>query len=769
MKHGVGGTMIGLWLRRRALLLALMAIGLAPAAAGGGDVWLQSGKRLEPAGPDAARFPRFLAESEPQSARWERHLSYYRQLDRRSDRLELSEIGRTPHGRPLVLLTISSPANLRDQERLRSLQRRLADPRQMGTDTLRARLVEEGRLVILITGRGNQFDTSVANTSGQGPLQVIADLLHHLLTAQSPDVLRILEETLILVIPSIDPDGIDGYADQPSSSRNYAAQGVDDDLDAFTRIETRILADKVLTIWHPRVWSESGQSDPVAPPGPDRVLISSLLARLIAPPGAKVQTCDRSSDAAFWSRQHAGIHLLAQFDPPPLAGPREDSAIVKVIDRQVAATVTLLSLAAVRRLELTRRLVELAQTRPQRRPFAYLLPEPVVPDSISRAYQQLSQELSSVAGVGKERHDQAEALYDGLSGDLPSESEIGYYYRTEGLDRILAILKRGGVEVRRASRPFFANRRQWPAGTHFVRLAEQPYGGFAGAILDPAARCAGMPARSLPLLLNVKVVRVDQVFNVESKPEPTAVVLQDRIRENGGVRVGVYADSESFADADWTRRVFDQYRFGHQAVGISDLQDTRVGDRFDAIVIPDRSDRQPEPTTAGGLSGEVERRALLQFVEAGGTIVAFNRASRLLVDLLSLPVRTLNPRGVAGGAVARSWRNGAILRLTVDSVDPLCLGMGRESVAWFEDGPIFEITDPRRARVVARFARTGPLALDGSLASLARLRGRGALIEVRVGRGRVILFAFRPQYHGRSLVTLPFLFNALLTSGRAAD
>ena len=42
-----------------------------------------------------------------------------------------------------------------------------------------------------------------------------------------------------------------------------------------------------------------------------------------------------------------------------------------------------------------------------------------------------------------------------------------------------------------------------------------------------------------------------------------------------------------------------------------------------------------------------------------------------------------------------------------------------------------------------------------------RVAGRPALVEVSRGRGRVVLFAFRPQYRGQSFATLPLLFDAL--------
>lgn len=743
----------------------------------------QSGKRVAGKESQSAVIPRFSPASDRWPALWESYLAYYRLVDRRSDRLTLTEIGRTSQGRPLVALTISAPNNLDNLGSYLDQQRRLIAPRMSGIRRERTKPSGEGRVVVLITS---------SSQSGDAGPRVIAELVHHLLTSPSPDITRVLDETVLLIVPTVNPDAYEPdpdkseaavsgtealSADGPAAStaKYRAVLAADDDWDAFTQVETRLIADRLLGPWQPRVWYEIRQA---ASPHPaldfnrSRVSKSSPLAALLVPPGAALTVTDGSeaqlrhderTDAAFWMRHHAGIHLLSRFVAPGSVGLR----LPEVIDQQVTEALNILRRASAARRDILQCLAELAGSSFRPPPYAYLLPEPEVPETINAAYQRLSHELKKVSGSEKERHDQAEALYGSLIGSAPSESEVSYYYRTEGLDRLLAILKRGGVEVRRASVPFVANGRRWPVGTHFVRLSDQPSGGFARAILEPHRSGTNAAARSLPLLLNVTVIRVDHRFSVQSSPEPTAIVLQERIRENGGIRVGVYRDKASSSDADWTTWMFNQYQFGHEAIGDQKLAEARLGERFDAIIIPDQSPlysaRQAMSGRAGGSSSlftEGQREAIRHFVAEGGTLVTFNRGSLLAIDWLDLPVRDVRKAGYQ----SRSGSHRAILRLSVDRRDPLALGAGRESVAWFEDGPAFEIVDPRRARAVALFARTGKLVLDGSIPVPRQLRGRGALVEVKYGRGRVILFAFRPQYQGRSLASYPFLFNALLTS-----
>jgi glutamine amidotransferase-like uncharacterized protein len=88
--------------------------------------------------------------------------------------------------------------------------------------------------------------------------------------------------------------------------------------------------------------------------------------------------------------------------------------------------------------------------------------------------------------------------------------------------------------------------------------------------------------------------------------------------------------------------------------------------------------------------------------------------------------------------------------------------MPPRSIAWYEGGPAFDVLDSAQVRVIGRYP-TDPAALllSGWVLHPERVAGRAAVVEVKVGQGKVILFGFRPQYRGQSLATFPLLFNSL--------
>ena len=88
--------------------------------------------------------------------------------------------------------------------------------------------------------------------------------------------------------------------------------------------------------------------------------------------------------------------------------------------------------------------------------------------------------------------------------------------------------------------------------------------------------------------------------------------------------------------------------------------------------------------------------------------------------------------------------------------------MPRAADVYFVNSAAFEVTDSKRARVVARYVeRKEDVLRSGWLLGAEHLAGKAALVEAELGKGRVILFGFRPQHRAQTWGTFPFVFNSI--------
>jgi hypothetical protein len=100
--------------------------------------------------------------------------------------------------------------------------------------------------------------------------------------------------------------------------------------------------------------------------------------------------------------------------------------------------------------------------------------------------------------------------------------------------------------------------------------------------------------------------------------------------------------------------------------------------------------------------------------------------------------------------------------LNVDISHPLARGFAKDVDAYFINSSAYELTDAadKRVRVVARYAERDVLR-SGWLLGEKLIAGKIALAEVAFGKGRIVLFAFRPQHRAQTWGTFPFIWNAI--------
>ena len=173
------------------------------------------------------------------------------------------------------------------------------------------------------------------------------------------------------------------------------------------------------------------------------------------------------------------------------------------------------------------------------------------------------------------------------------------------------------------------------------------------------------------------------------------------------------------------------------------------------------------PQYAGGI-GEDGLAALLQFVQDGGTLVTFNASSLLPVEHFNVPLRD-----VSGDYPSTElFLPSAILKVDVDNAHPIAYGMEETANVLSYGSPVFELLDtdernseeadasPSDVRVVARYPDANPF-MSGILIGDEILHNKPALVEVDRGKGKIILFGFRPQNRAQTHGTFMLLFNSL--------
>jgi hypothetical protein len=253
-------------------------------------------------------------------------------------------------------------------------------------------------------------------------------------------------------------------------------------------------------------------------------------------------------------------------------------------------------------------------------------------------------------------------------------------------------------------------------------------------------------------------------------------------------RIAIYRPWTGNMDEGWCRWVLEQFHLPYVSLTDSVAKAGKLRDHFDVLLVPDMSLREMRdgnsakdspPPYAGGL-GTSGIEAIKEFVSNGGTLVLLDHASELATESLGIPVkRIVVPRRLtdetrlrapdAGENTEPLYAPGSILRVLVDTTNAISYGMPDTAAVYFTNSVTFDVGAASQVRVIARYpARGEDILLSGYLQGASQIAGKAAAISASVGRGRVVMFGFRPQHRGQSYGTFRMLFNALLTGGVSA-
>ncbi|HUR99201.1 MAG TPA: M14 family metallopeptidase, partial [Pyrinomonadaceae bacterium] len=740
-------------------------------------------------------------------ADWTQITNYFSKLDASSGRVAVREIGKSTLGKPLIVAFISSPENIKNLDRYRRISAKLADPRTIKDAAELQGLIKNGKTIVSIS-------CSIHSTEIVAS-QMSMNLAYELAAADDDETKEILNNTILLLIPSSNPDGIDIVANwyrktlgsksegtsPPELYHHYA--GHDDNRDWFMMnlAETRSITKLFWQEWFPQLVydvHQMGQTGArfVIPPffDPPNPRISPTILREVGLVGYKMA-------ADLQAKNIAGVATNTTFDTWWHGGFRSAPYFHNSIGiLSEAASADLMSPVTITKEQMQRnrpaRGLESPLAVNTAHPDAW---EPGVwrPRDVAEIEMTASRALLSLAAKYRSRY--LQNFYELSNQNLKPDPNVPQAYvvmagqpRSETVARFLEILMWQGIEVYEMRNELYVKHsrtedfHEIPIGSFLVFL-NQPQKNNVLSLFErqvyphrvnekgEAEVPYDVAGWTLPLQMGVESYEVWDIRDLDKNrntikrvefPNQARAVLN--LTQSGTPfpklsnplktkpSIGLYKPYTSSMDEGWTRFVFDTYQIPYRSISNEDFRTGRLD--YDVIVLASDS----ENTIINGLS---EARYPTEFAGGIGEAGVENlkkfveRGGKLVCfdDSCELAIKrfALPLRNVLTGLKRNEFYNpGSIVKLKVDTRHPYAKGMLEKTPAYFISSSAFEIAADARVSRIASYSEQDAL-MSGWMLGEKYLNGKTALASVTYGKGEIVLFAFRPQHRGQTFATLP--------------
>jgi hypothetical protein len=777
-------------------------------------------------------------------ADWKQISNYFSVLDQRSNRVLVQTVGESTLKRPLIVAFISARENILALEKYKDIQQRLADPRKVTSTLERDKLIKDGKVVVAISCSIHSTEIVASQMSMQ--------LAYELAVAEDPETKEILQNTILLLIPSPNPDGIDIVAnwyrktlgtpfegrEPPELYHHYA--GHDDNRDWFmlNLRETRLLTRLFWHEWYPEIVYDvhqqgSNGSRFFIPPfyDPANPNISPTLLRQVGLLGHKMAADLQSqgyqgvlTNALYDTWWHGGFRTAPYFHNS--IGILSEAASAKLM---TPTTVTPEQLAR----SSTRGMRSASEastnfpdpwTGGSWHPKDIMAMELIAARSLlSMAAKYREQYLANFYELGKDNIERAAKAGAPIAYLIPAGQG-----RDESVAKMLGSLIEQGVEVFRLEQELHvtfgpqvlkrtnpaneklgtyrtvvqttAMMQEVPAGSYIIFLS-QPQRSNVETLFEPqvypnrltaqgeAERPYDVAGWTLPLQMGVDAPAITAIREKASEQRMTLLHSGEVVREDlalplekgerspiknpvpTSVRIAIYQGDTGNMDEGWTRFILDTFNVPYAKLKDAQVRKGDLNSNYDVVILPSQ---QPTEIVQGNTSGslpaeytggitEVGVNHLKEFVTNGGTLICFDASCGLPITQFKLPLRNT----LEGLRSSDFFSPGSIVSLDVDGAAPSFQGLPTKLPAYFINSSAFAATDPG-VKVIARYAKEDVL-LSGWLLGEDKLRGQIALAETPFGKGRVVLFAFRPQHRGQTWATLPLIWKAIASSQEQSE
>lgn len=601
----------------------------------------------------------FVPGNDRTIADWEQITDYFAKLDQASDSVHVETLGDSTLKRPLIVAFISAPENIRELSKFKEIQRKLADPRTISSDDERDRLIREGKTVVAISCSIHSTEIVASQMSMQ--------LAYELATAKDETTKEILQNTILLLIPSVNPDGVDIVAewyrrtlgtpfegtDPPELYHHYAGHDNNRDWFMLNLRETRLVTRLFWKEWFPQIVYDMHQQNVIGPRffippffDPANPNIDPLLIRKVSALGSTIA-------ADLQAANFHGVITNAQFDTWWHGGLRTSPYYHNSIGiLSEAAGAKLMTPARVTDTELAKSsgrgmtsALEASTNYPDPwrggiwGPGEIMEMEMIAARSVlTNAAKYRSNYLRDFCELGRKASSRTAAPSRPLAYVIqPGQGN------DEAIARLIETLVIQGVEVFRMNRELHMTVAGSIGGAH----VEIPLGGYVVFLAQPARwnvqalferqvypdrRSANGEAEppydvagwTLPMQMGIETLTASAIREYPNSARRLTLVQDiSEVRRNLGLassngeaspiknpikkpmRIGLYKGWMASSDEGWTRWLFDTYNVPYESLRDSVVRAGNLRSRYDVIVLPSqRANEIIEGNSAGSYPTE---------------------------------------------------------------------------------------------------------------------------------------------------------------------
>jgi hypothetical protein len=577
-------------------------------------------------------------------------VSYFRKLAASSDRIRLVQFGTSSEGRPMYAAFLSDAANLRQLDRWRDINRRLA--LGLAAPDEARRLAAEGKAIVWIDS--GLHATEVA------PVQHAPHLAWRMVAGEDEETRRIRANVVLIQIPVINPDGLEmtaswyaknagtpyEIAPLPGLYQKYAGHDNNRDYFMYNLAETRHVGKMLFQEWFPHIVYNQHQVAPF----PARIFIPPY-AEPLNPniPAAVMEGINRIGSVMkerFLREDKPGVVSYLSFDAWWNGGLRSAPAFHNM--HGILTETALYYYATPKEYKLSELPERFQSGIPAREPTVFY-PKPwtggrwalrdAVDYMLTADFAILSEAAANSPHYLLKAWEMARANIElGRKGSpfawiIPAAQQDPW-----SAAQMLERLQLAGVQIHRATAGFEAGGKTYPAGT-WILYAGQPFRGYLADLMEPQKfpemrTSPGGPVRrpydlagwTLPFQMGVETIRVDTPFQAQAGPvdkieipSPALDLRQNsaflaiaaELREGRSVfvtgdgaltterpasgwrlkapRTGLYQPWTANMDAGWTQWLLDQFQVPYEVLRNADIRAGGLRERFDAILLAQQS------------------------------------------------------------------------------------------------------------------------------------------------------------------------------------